>query len=244
MENLNKRISQIVLDKVMIEKQIEVLTKGAGSMTLAVEHSANKIWQMERKTANQEKVYRNYEKDSVKLRSTNQYLSERLEKVLRCNEQKSKHPTNLLLEIERSVPDYNNILETADNELAGDSCEDIVVESDEEIYELNTELEYLRSEAFSANQQARNMCDSLHRRDLTQSRQTSCVDSGPSDHDGVLLELQALLLKMGSTDCESETVTCQDIKIDLEIELHQTKESFEKAEMRLKQVDNFNSCKN
>ena len=76
MEKQNKRISQIVLDKVMIEKQIEVLTKEIGSMTLAVEHSANKIWQMERKTTNQENVYRNCEKDREKLKSTNQYLSE------------------------------------------------------------------------------------------------------------------------------------------------------------------------
>jgi chromosome segregation ATPase len=88
MENLNKRISQIVLDKVMLEKQIEVLTKEIGSMTLEVEHSANKIW--ERKTTKQEKVNRNYEKDREKLRSTNQYLSERLEKVSQSNEPQSK----------------------------------------------------------------------------------------------------------------------------------------------------------
>ena len=41
---------------------------------------------------------------------------------------------------------------------------------------------------------------------------------------------------MASNNCESETVTCQDIKIELEIELHQTKESTEKTEVRLKKV--------
>jgi hypothetical protein len=198
-------------------------------MTLAVEHSDNKIWHMERKTTNQERVYRNYDKDRKKLRSTNQYLLETLEKVSRSNEQESKQPTNLLLEIERSVADYKNELETKDNELAEVCCEDIEVESDEEIYELDTELDDLKSKVFSAYQQARNMCDTLHRRDFNQSMQTSCVDSGPSDDDGVLL--------MGPTDCESETVTCQDIKIELEIELHQTKESFEKDERRLKQIE-------
>jgi coiled-coil domain-containing protein 64 len=103
MEKHNKRISQLVLDNIMIEKQIKVLTKEIGSMTLAVEHSANKIWHMERKTTNQEKVNRNYEKDREKLRSTNQYLSERLKKVSRYKKQESKQATNLLLEIERSV---------------------------------------------------------------------------------------------------------------------------------------------
>ena len=44
-------------------------------------------------------------------------------------------------------------------------------------------------------------------------------------------------MEMGTNNCESENVTCEDIKIELEIELHQRKESFEKAEIRLKQVE-------
>ena len=37
--------------------------------------------------------------------------------------------------------------------------------------------------------------------------------------------------------CGQETGTCQDLKIELEIELHRTKESIEHAELRLKQVE-------
>ena len=100
-----------------------------------------------------------------------------MEKVSRSNKQESKQPTNLLLEIERSVPEYRGILETKENELAEDSCEDTKVESHQEFYELDTELEYLKSEVFSAYQQARKMCVTLRRvkgrKDLTQSRQTS-----------------------------------------------------------------------
>ena len=42
---------------------------------------------------------------------------------------------------------------------------------------------------------------------------------------------------MGTIDCGSETVTCQDLKIELEIELHQTKESIEKTEVRLMEME-------
>ena len=42
---------------------------------------------------------------------------------------------------------------------------------------------------------------------------------------------------MGTIDCGSETVTCQDFKIELEIELHQTKESIEKTEVRLMEME-------
>ena len=42
---------------------------------------------------------------------------------------------------------------------------------------------------------------------------------------------------MVSRKCGQETGTCQDLKIELEIELHRTKESIEHAEMRLKQVE-------
>ena len=44
-------------------------------------------------------------------------------------------------------------------------------------------------------------------------------------------------MKMGTIDCGSETVTCQDIKMELKIELHQTKESIGKTEVRLKKVE-------
>jgi hypothetical protein len=44
-------------------------------------------------------------------------------------------------------------------------------------------------------------------------------------------------VKMGTNVCESESVTCEDIKIELEIELHQTKEAIEKTEVRLKKVE-------
>ena len=177
MERLNKRISQIVLDKVMLEKQIEVLTKEIKSTTFAVEHSATKIEHMETETTNQERAFRTYRIDCDKLRSTNQYLSERLEKVSRSKEPEINQPTNLLLEIERSVPDYKNIIETKDNATVDESCEDIDIESDEEICELDTELDDLKNEVFSAYQQSMEMCATLRqgksRRDLTQSLQTS-----------------------------------------------------------------------
>ena len=46
-----------------------------------------------------------------------------------------------------------------------------------------------------------------------------------------------MLVKMVSNKCGQQTGTCQDLKIELEIELHRTKESIEHAEMRLKQVE-------
>ena len=53
----------------------------------------------------------------------------------------------------------------------------------------------------------------------------------------VLLEMQVFLAKMVTYKCGLETGTCQDLKIGLEIELHQSRESIEQAERRLKQVD-------
>ena len=46
-----------------------------------------------------------------------------------------------------------------------------------------------------------------------------------------------MLVKMITYKCGPETGTCQDLKIELEVELHQTKESIEQAELRLKQVE-------
>ena len=42
---------------------------------------------------------------------------------------------------------------------------------------------------------------------------------------------------MDTSKCGSETVTCKDSKIEVEIELHRTKEAIAQAELRLKQVD-------
>ena len=50
-------------------------------------------------------------------------------------------------------------------------------------------------------------------------------------------ELQSLLLKRESFTCCSETIPCQDIKIGLEIEIHQTNESIDQTELKLKEVE-------
>eukprot|EP00092_Neocalanus_flemingeri_P067246 GFUD01082040.1.p1 GENE.GFUD01082040.1~~GFUD01082040.1.p1 ORF type:complete len:219 (-),score=98.54 GFUD01082040.1:86-679(-) len=42
---------------------------------------------------------------------------------------------------------------------------------------------------------------------------------------------------MVTNKCGPETGTCQELKMELEIELHQTKESIEQGELRLKQVE-------
>ena len=42
---------------------------------------------------------------------------------------------------------------------------------------------------------------------------------------------------MGTNNCESENVTCEDIKTELEMERHQTEEAIEKTGVRLKKVE-------
>ena len=46
-----------------------------------------------------------------------------------------------------------------------------------------------------------------------------------------------MLLMLETFKCCSETGTCEDIKIELEIEIHQTNESIDQAELRIKQVE-------
>ena len=112
-----------------------------------------------------------------------------MEKVSRSKEPEINQPTNLLLEIERSVVDYKNIIETKDNAI-DESCEDIEIESDEEIYELDTELDDLKNEVCYAYQQAMEMCSTLRRgksrKDLSQSLQTS------QDLQSVMVRIAAL----------------------------------------------------
>eukprot|EP00092_Neocalanus_flemingeri_P002948 GFUD01003153.1.p1 GENE.GFUD01003153.1~~GFUD01003153.1.p1 ORF type:complete len:587 (+),score=243.74 GFUD01003153.1:263-2023(+) len=250
MEGLNKKISEIVLAKVTLEKQIIILKKEIDNMTCSVEHSANKIRQMERKTKTQENTLRNCEKDCEKLRSANDYLLGRLEKTPGAEGSEINEPTNLLLEIECSVPDYEEINDHKDKEVIDEHFEEIDMESDEEICEVDTELEDLGNEVFSVYQQARNMWATLRRgkvgRDLTQSMQTSFGSSGSSEDVqsvkaaqllNLLVELQTLLVNMVTNKCGPETGTCQELKMELEIELHQTKESIEQGELRLKQVE-------
>ena len=66
----------------------------------------------------------------------------------------------------------------------------ISIESDEEIYELDTELDDLKNEVFSAYQQAMEMCATLQRgksrKDLSQSLQTS------QDLQSVMVRIAAL----------------------------------------------------
>ena len=46
-----------------------------------------------------------------------------------------------------------------------------------------------------------------------------------------------MLLMLETFKCCSETGTCEDINIELEIEIHQTNESIDQAELRIKQVE-------
>ena len=149
MEELNKKISHIVLAKRTLEKQMEVLVKEINSMTQTVEHSSNKIRQMERKTKNQENAYRNYEKESDKLRSANQHLLGNLEKVSRSEGSEINRPINLQYEIDSLVSEYKEINDYRDKENLDNHCEDFEIEVDEETYEVDKELEDLRNEVRS-----------------------------------------------------------------------------------------------
>ena len=51
------------------------------------------------------------------------------------------------------------------------------------------------------------------------------------------MELHDLMVKMVSKKCQKDTGTCRDLKMELEVEVHRTKESMEHAELRLKQVE-------
>jgi len=249
MEELNKKISEIVLAKVTLEKQTEAMTKELNSMTRSVEHSANKIRQMERKTKGQENTLRNYEKDCEKLRSANQYLLGKLEKVSRSEESETSQPSNLLDEIECSGLNNEEIPNHGDKETIDEVCEAFETEGNDEQY-VDEELEDLRDEVFSIYQQGRNMCATLRRgkvqKDLTQSMQTSCGSSGSSEDvqsvkvdqlQSLLTELHALLVKMVHYKCGPDSGTCKDLKLELEIENHKTEESIEQMGIRLKQVE-------
>ena len=45
------------------------------------------------------------------------------------------------------------------------------------------------------------------------------------------------MVKMVNKKCQKDTGTCRDLKIELEVEVHRTKESMEHAKLRLKQVE-------
>ena len=53
----------------------------------------------------------------------------------------------------------------------------------------------------------------------------------------LLIELQDLMMKMVTKKCGKDSGTCGDWKMELEVDLHRTKESVEHAELRLKQVE-------
>merc|ERR1712106_1032796 len=211
-------------------------------MTKAVEHSANKIQQMLRRTKNQENTQENLETECDKLRSANQHLLARLEKVSSSEEPELRRPENLMHEIS-SLTSENKEIRPRDEKSMENNCSGITIVVDEEPYEVEKEIEDLRDEVFSVYQQTRNMCASLMRgkgrRDLTQSMQTSFGSSGSSEDPQsvkvtqlniLLVELQELLIKMVTKKCGKEAGTCGDLEIELEVELHRTKESVEHAE--------------
>ena len=142
MEDLNKKITDIGQAKATLENQIEALMKEITSMTKAVEHSANKIRQMIRKTKSQENTYTNFEVECDKFRSTNQYLLARLEKVSSLEGSETR-PKNLLHEIKSLGSDYKEINPTIED-LTENHCSDIEIVVDDEPYEVDKELEDLR----------------------------------------------------------------------------------------------------
>ena len=46
-----------------------------------------------------------------------------------------------------------------------------------------------------------------------------------------------MLMKMVTKKCGTESGTCGDLKLELEVELHRTKESMEHAELTVKKAD-------
>ena len=145
MEDLSKKISDIGLAKATLENQIEALIKEITSMTKAVEHSANKIRQMLRKTKNQENTQDNLETECDQLRSANQHLLARLEKVSSSEGPELRRPENLLLEIS-SLTSENKEISPRDEDSNEHNYSGITIVVDEEPYEVEKEIEDLRDE--------------------------------------------------------------------------------------------------
>ena len=143
MEDLSKKISDIGLTKATLENQIEALMKEITSMTKAVEHSANKIRQMLRKTKSQENTFDNLHTECDKLRSANQHLLARAEKTSSSEGQAISKPENLLLEITSLSSENKEIRyeKSIENNYSG-----ITIVVDEEPYEVEKEIEDLRDE--------------------------------------------------------------------------------------------------
>ena len=234
-DNLSKKISGIGLEKLLMEKQIEDLAKDINNLTLAAEHSVYKIQQMERKTTNQLKTYRKQENKCEKLRSGNQHLSERLEDLSNSNHLEINNPKNLQLELESCNPDSKGITNYGESEMTCEGYEESDIQSDGEMCEEDSELDDLRSELLSSYQEADAICTQLmtsrRKRNVTHSAQTR---DGSSE---VLFELEALLTNMGTNICEPGSETCKNINTELEIEVHKTKESIERTESKLKQIE-------
>lgn len=160
-ESLNKKISELVLSKVLFEKQIENVTKEIESMTIAVEHSDNRIRQMERRTLTQANAYRNHQKDCDKLRTTNQYLLDKLEIMLASSSSNVNQPRNLQLEIGNAGPNNNDAISDKGSEM---SYEDIDKQDEEEPQELDEELDNLKSEVLTEHKEIQTLITDLMRR--------------------------------------------------------------------------------
>ena len=139
MEELNKKISEIVLAKLALEKQTEDLIKEINCLTCSMEHSANKVRQMERKTSSQENTLRSYERDCEQLRSANQYLLEKLDKVSNWEDISVNKPKSLLLEIKSSGTDNTE----GSGEISYDRRENNIFETEKELEDLKNEVKLL-----------------------------------------------------------------------------------------------------
>ena len=81
MEELNKKISKIILIKGALETQLKDVKIQNENKTNSVGNSLTKVRQLEQKTKMQEIESRNLEKDCEKFKLENQYVLGQLEKV-------------------------------------------------------------------------------------------------------------------------------------------------------------------
>ena len=125
------------------------------------------------------------EKDCEKFKSESQYLLGRLEKVKRSEEIYIEKPTNLLLEIEQADQHYYDESQCMDNKVIINLYEDIELESKDDIYELDTEIDDLKDEVFLVYQQARSMLFTLRIgkcNSLAQSSEIYSASSGSREN--------------------------------------------------------------
>jgi len=249
-EQLNKNILEVNAAKKSLESEIETISKTVETLTCNVEHSSAREKALERKLQLQDHSLLELEKDCEKLRTNNLQVLGRLEKVsltLGSNiGSDCSGSTTLMQEIESFVtpPAQQQQDDSANNE------EDLEEDSDDEA----DQADELRDEVIAVYEQIRNLVVNMKRsknigQSISGSLHTSIASSDSGDNlttqfrvsqlNCLLHELDCLIQKKLSYQClgEAEEVNCHQMKLDLEVELHQTKLAAEQTELRLKQVE-------